>query len=178
MFLSRFFTGLGTIFIFLGLIFLYQRNNPNRLSFVSPPPYEKTINKLDSQPIRLLIKKYNIDLPILPAKIEKKQWQTTTKGASWLISSPIPGDKGNSIIYGHNWTNLMGPLVKIKPGELVKIKYKNNTTKTFVINATTEVGAKDFNILQQSSDKRITLYTCSGLFDQNRFVAIANLLVK
>ena len=63
----------------------------------------------------------SIDLPIYPASINGTSWETTTKGVSYLKNTPTPGEIGNSVMYGHNWTNLLGPLVRAKPGQKIEI---------------------------------------------------------
>ena len=55
-----------------------------------------------------MIKDLGIDLPVIPAKAKNNHWDTTDNGVSYLLSSPVPGDTGNSIFYAHNWASLFG----------------------------------------------------------------------
>lgn len=177
---------LGRLFILSGLLsyllagyYIWLRNDPNRLSFqqytYAASPSKAPVVKVAKQPlpVRIIIKELAIDLPIIPAEIIDDVWQTTTDGVSYLTSSPIPGMEGNSIIYGHNWTSLFGNLVDAVPGENVQIVYSDGSTKDFIIEYTSEVSPDTTSILAPAPDKRITLYTCSGLFDSKRFVAVA-----
>lgn len=156
-----------------GAILLFQRNNPTRLAFVSPP--ERTIMRpmMGITPVAITIKQVKINLALYPATIQNNQWPTTTKGISYLASSPIPGQKGNSIIYGHNWKSLFGPLQNTKPGDEVEITYKDSSKKKFTMLYTSIVSPEQVNILQPSKDTRITMYTCTGFLDSQRFVAVA-----
>jgi len=166
----------GLLCIFLSVLLFWQRNNPKRVMFLSAPiqrEIKPLINK--NLPTRLIINNINIDLPIFPARIYSQKWETTNQGASWLDISPAPGEIGNSIIYGHNWTNLLGNLTKAKPGNIIKIVYQDGSSKTFIVNSTAMVLPENVSVLKQTKDKRITLYTCVGLFDQKRFVVVAQL---
>jgi LPXTG-site transpeptidase (sortase) family protein len=152
---------------------LYERNNPQRVAFRTPVPQVQAVEKeIIVQPTKIQIKAVNISLPIFPTHIINGQWQTTNEGVSYLTDSPIPGNIGNSILYGHNWNNLLGPLVKVKPGDTINIAYTNSTVKTFEVEYTVEVTPNDTGILAPSKDKRITIYTCSGFLDWKRFVVV------
>jgi LPXTG-site transpeptidase (sortase) family protein len=162
------------VFCLLFSVFLYwQRVNPNRLAFASESQIKDSSYVSASPPTEVLILDVNIDLAIFPAQIHKGVWETTTKGASYLVTSPIPGQMGNSIIYAHNFTNLFGSLPKVKVGEKVLINYANFSEKTFTIKYIFQVTPQDTSILSPSTDSRLTLYTCSGFLDSKRFVVVA-----
>ena len=173
--LSKFFTGIGLICIILAGILFWQRNNPNRLAFVEIPITKKQNIAKKNLPVRIIIKDVGIDLPVYPAKIKEGNWETTTRGASWLDFSPIPGEKGNSILYGHNWTNILGKLIKIKPGKKIQIILRDGSEQTFLVESAAVISPKNVSVLKQTEDKRITLYTCVGIFDQKRFVVVARM---
>lgn len=172
------------LLIFIGISVLiyagylsWERIDPSRLAFITAPAPSKIIAS-HILPTRILIKKLQVNVPLYPASIHKNIWETTTQGASFLTSSPLPGERGNSILYAHNWTNLFGNLVMVKPGDLVTVMYKNNTKKTFIITYTAIIAPKDVHILDNSKDTRITLFTCTGFLDMNRFVAVGLLSDK
>lgn len=108
-----------------------------------------------------------------PAQIENNKWEATTKGVSYLVTSPVPGNAGNSIIYGHNWGNLLGSLSKIKPGQKIEIVLDDNEKRTFIVEHTSIIGPDQTSVLEDTSDRRITLYTCTGFLDSKRFVVTA-----
>lgn len=154
-----------------------QRTNPKRLSFVSNG-IEGNISSINTSltPKKLVIEDLDINLPILPSKVKRGEWEVVDSGVSYLTSSPLPGQIGNSILYGHNWTNLLGKLVNVKPNQVIKIKYQDGSIKNFQVKYTAVVLPKDVAILKQTTDRRITLYTCTGFFDSKRFVAVAQLI--
>lgn len=174
-------SSLSNYFILLGLLCLiffsylfWQRNNPQRLAFRDYFSKETvvTLNQL-SQPEQLIIEDLKINLQIYPFVINNGRWQVSEKGVSYLSSSPIPGEVGNSILYGHNWTNLLGSLPRIKPNQIIKIVYQDGSTKKFVVTSTQVVSWKDTSVLNQTTQPKITLYTCTGFLDSKRFVVSA-----
>ncbi len=164
------------IICFISAAFLFwQRYNPQRLAFAVSEVSSKQGLTGSQTPIEIIIKDIRLDLPIIPAKIEKGNWEATTKGVSFLSSSPVPGSVGNSILYGHNWPNLLGNILKLKTGQEIKIKFSDGSTKLFVIDSTVLVSPKEVSILAPSKTAQITLYTCTGFLDNKRFVIKAKL---
>ena len=157
----------------VGIYQLYLHETPSLLSFNNYHAQQTRVLSEKDAPVNITISRVGINLPIYTAKVVNNVWQTTDLGASYLTSSPLPGETGNSIIYGHNWTSLFGKLVNVKIGDKVVINYPDHTHKTFVIAYTSVVSPDESSILAPSKDKRITLYTCTGLFDSKRFVAVA-----
>lgn len=173
-FLASLFIAAGIIFFAFGGYYLWLQNDPNRLSFKNYKQEQaRAIVSNKELPIRVTIKDLNINLPLLPANVTENKWDVTSEGASYLLSSPIPGNEGNSIIYAHNWASLFGNLPQVKKGDVVEIEFANRARKTFVIESTSTVHPTDASILKPTNDKKITLYTCVGFLDSQRFVAIA-----
>ncbi len=172
--MDKFFTGLGVSLIIFASFLVFQRNNPNRIAFAQKESIALEENEIkESLPVNLRISSLDIDLPIYESEIKDKKWEVSNKGVSFLRSSVLPGDKGNSILYGHNWTNLLGNLTKIKTGEVVEIVFSDNTKKEFVVTLIQEVDPDDISILNNTNDNRVTIYTCSGFLDSKRFVVVA-----
>jgi len=134
---------------------------------------EQNLAKYAKKPELLIVKDLNINLPIYPAQINDGKWEATGKGVSYLSSSPIPGELGNSVFYGHNWKSILGDLTKAKPGQTIEILYADGTKKEFEIMFTQVVTPDQTQILEESNDIRITLYTCTGFLDTKRFVVTA-----
>ena len=96
---------------------------------------------------------------------------------SYLATSPLPGHKGNSILYGHNWKSLLLDLPKVKPGQSVFITNHNGTKQRFIVEYTAVVDPSQTYIIDATNDTRITLYTCTGFLDSKRFVVVAKPLI-
>ena len=164
----------GLLLVALSILLTLSRFNPRRLSFKSQPQIEEsTKNNHGALPKYITIAGTSISLPIIPSTIEDQTWETTEEGVSYLTMSPVPGEKGNSILYGHNWTDLLGPLTEVKPGQTIRIRYEDDSQKTFMVENTATVSPNDTSILMASAEPMMTIYTCTGLFDSKRFVVTA-----
>lgn len=164
----------GVAFLVFGGHLIFERYNPQKLGFDNIPSTSSG-KQIGILPKEVIIKNLGLRLPVYPARIKDNKWEATTKGVSYLVTSPIPGDTGNSIIYGHNWSNLLGNLPKIKPGDKIEVLLDNNKKRTFTVEYTSIVDPDQTHILSQTTDARITLYTCTGFLDSKRFVATATL---
>jgi len=175
-FLSTVFVLIGTTIILSSLFFIWRRNDPERLQFDNVALNDIPQSEGDISPIGISLKSLGVSLPIIPAEKNNGKWETTSEGVSYLKTSPQPGKIGNSILYGHNWGSILGSLYKSRPGDKIAIYFSNNTKKEFEVAYTQEVAPSDSSVLSETNDKRITLYTCSGIFDQKRFVVTAFLV--
>ncbi len=148
---------------------------PRRLSF-RPAPFLKTatVTSENDLPIGLIIPALGLELPILPARLNGNKWEASDKGVSYLVSSPRPGEVGNSILYGHNWPNLLGSMNLVRPGDAIEIVFADGVRKSFVTNYTSLVNPSETQILAPTRDRRLTLYTCAGFLDSKRFVVTAS----
>ena len=151
----------------------YLSQTPTLLSFNDYHVAQTQTTLQGAAPDRITISSLGIDLPVYKATIVNNVWPTTTHGASYLTSSPLPGNKGNSVIYAHDWVSLFGRLVNAKVGQQVVVTYPDWTKKTFVISYTSVVTPDEGTILAPSDDTRLTLYTCTGFLDSHRFVVVA-----
>lgn len=167
---------LGLSLILFGIALFIQRNSPYRISFNNyAPPLEKMCVNRPFTPTIIRIPSLKKVLPIIPATVQNNTWDTTDRGVSHLVTSRIPGEVGNSILYGHNWESLLGGLQNIKTGTDIEIEFNDGTKRVFTVQTSAHVSPNQTDILKQSHDKRITLYTCSGWFDSQRFVVVATL---
>jgi LPXTG-site transpeptidase (sortase) family protein len=146
---------------------LYFENYQPPVSVSSP----KTA--LSNIPVRLRLPSVSIDLLVVPAYKTDSRWPTTTKGVSYLASSPLPGDPGNSIFYGHNWTRILGNLKNSQAGDPLIIGYSDGSSKTFTVTRVETVGPNAVEILDSTDFPQITLYTCTGFLDTRRLVVFA-----
>lgn len=169
--LSSLFLLFGVLLVLVSGYLFYIRNYSNKLSFTKIPPNNSS--QKTNIATTISIPKIFKTLPIIPSKINKGKWETTEQGISFLTSTPNPGQKGNSVLYGHNYKSLLGNLAKIKPGDEIIVTFSDNSKRTFVVDTTAEVSPIQTDIIDNTNDTRITLYTCSGFFDSKRFVVVA-----
>lgn len=172
--MPKLFVVFGATCLFLAAFLIWQRNTPRRLSFRVDSLHTQQTSVVSSKiPRTLIIKDLGIELPVIGAKLENGRWEATGDGVSYLVSSAVPGEVGNSILYGHNWPNLLGKLPKAKPGQDIYVVFDDGTTKRFVIEYTSVVTPDQTHILGPSRDARLTIYTCTGFLDTKRFVVTA-----
>lgn len=170
-----------SLILFAGVCFtcffglkIYQRFQANPLSFSENPGLLAQFSE-NQFPSRIIIPSLKIDLPIFPAKAVEAQWEISETGASYLLGSGVPGQKGNMVIYSHNKRYLFGPILWIKKGTEIKIENKKNESFSYVVTETKTVSPKQVEVLLPKDKPTLTLYTCAGLADQKRFVIVANL---
>lgn len=170
-FLSGILVVIGISFFIISSYLFYIRNFSNKLSFESNPSNVRTDSNHSLS--RIEIPAINKDLPIIAASINGTKWETTQKGVSYLSSTPKPGDKGNSIMYAHNWNTLLGELNKVKPNDEIIVSFNNGEIKKFVVENTAVVDPSQTDVIKNTNDTRLTLYTCTGFLDSKRLVVVA-----
>lgn len=172
--LSSLFITAGIISLLMSAALYWEQTNPYRLSFTS---FSQTtaphLTHTTTLPAAIAIPSQHISLPIIPAEKKNNFFETTSQGVSYLISSPLPGEKGNSILYGHNWSNLLGNLIHARQGDTISVTFQDKTQKTFTVHSIVVVSPDDVSVLKNTTDSRITIYTCTGFLDNKRFVAEA-----
>lgn len=152
----------------------YGEIKKQALSF-SQAPELKTELKEELSPSRIIISSLKIDLPVTPGKIVDDVWEISDTGASYLLGSGIPGKPGNLVIYGHNKNNLFGPIRWLEKGDEIKIKNKREQEFIYKVVETKTVSPKNVEVLAPTEEAILTLYTCSGFLDSQRFIVVAKL---
>lgn len=172
--LSRFLFALAGVCFLLTAFLVWQRQVERRLAFeIDQLTAPGEAGAGNTWPVALVIKELNIELPVFPTVLEDGRWETTSEGVSYLVGSAIPGEIGNSILYGHNWPNLLGRLLQADQGQEIVIVSSAGEVKRFVIIETAVVTPNQTHVLGQTKDIRLTVYTCTGFLDRKRFVVMA-----
>lgn len=144
------------------------------LSF-NTQPIPAQIQSVTRQPIaiRIIFPKFDINQPVIESEIRNGVWEVNKEGASHLVGSANPGEKGNIIIYGHNLLSLFGKTLGTRVGQEIKIITKDSKFHTYVVTKIQTVNPGDVYVLNPTLDETITFYTCTGLLDTQRFVVTA-----
>ena len=156
---------LGLGFLAYGSILVWER--------YTPLPESQVASQTASGRAQIDIPSARIILPIYPATITDNRWEITKSGVSYLSTSPKPGARGNSVLYGHNWPRLLGRLTLVKPGDAVLIKGEDGKVVRFIVTYVFTVRPDQTEIFADTSDSRITIYTCTGFLDSKRLVVTA-----
>lgn len=176
----NFFLVLSFACFLLFSFFVFERYSPRRLAF-SVDTYPNTpLENSQSYPVSIYLERVNIEVPVIKSEVKNGVWQTSTKAVSYLAGSGVPGVKGNAVMYGHNWPNMLAKLTRVVPGDVIVVTMNDGNKLKYTVELTQTVTPDQVHILSQTEDTRITLYTCSGFFDTKRFVvtAIADSLNK
>lgn len=172
--LGKFCIGVGILLMIWGSFLMWRRSDSRYFDLVESKKTLATIAPYtNAMPVRLSISSIDVSLPIIPSKISKGIWEESTIGISYIARSPVPGELGNSILYGHNWPTLLGSLPKVKPGDKISIDYQNAKPRTFTIVFINTVLPNTTSVLMPTTDRRITLYTCTGFLDSKRLIVTA-----
>ncbi len=108
---------------------------------------------------------------------------TMNKGFWHFPPSSFPGQKGNMVVIGHRYAKLppnkdtFFNLDKVKVGDKIEV-IQNNNQFTYIVTETKVVEKNDISVLQDYSDYRITLITCSPLWTSKQRLVIVGKLDK
>lgn len=172
----------GLILIFIGItsflvaVFLKEYQG-NPLSFSQAPEPVNIVEEGDL-PEKILISKVGIDLPVLPTEVIDGSWEVSDEGASYLLGSGIPGREGNVIIYSHNKNHLFGPIRWLGEDDEIRLINKKGDEFIYRIKETKTVSPETIEVLSPTEEATLTLYTCAGFLDRERFVVVAKLQLE
>lgn len=123
-------------------------------------------------PLRIVVPKFNIDLSIVEAPVVNGVWETSETTASHGIGSADPGQIGNTVIFAHAREGLFLPLRDIAKDQLIYVLTKDHWYRYRVTDSKL-VTPDQVEVIGQSTDERLTLFTCSGFFDEKRLIVTA-----
>jgi len=155
----------GILCLMYGFVLLMRRHTPIEVSPISDSPQQLFPSTISIPSLELI-------LPVTHSDLRDGKWEISDSAVSYLSSSPVPGTKGNSVLYGHNWPSLLGELDRIKPGDRIKVS-GNGQEVNYLVYYVTTVSPSDVSIYDDTTDYRLTLYTCSGFMDSKRLVVTA-----
>lgn len=124
------------------------------------------------QPLRIIIPKVNIDLPIVEARVVRGLWDLSETSASHGMGSASPGELGNTVIFAHARDELFGPIRKLKKDDVIYILTRDNWYKYTVIE-TKLVEPRDVEVIAPTTKETLTIFTCSGFLDSKRLIVVA-----
>lgn len=113
---------------------------------------------------------------LMPTLLTQGQWPLSTETGHYLLNSAPLNQQGNVIVYGHNTDDVFGWLLDVKPADQLALTDQSGTTYHYQIESISDVTANDVSWLKPSEQSILTVYTCSGWFDQYRRVVRARLI--
>lgn len=174
---SQLFLALGALCLAVWSRMLFLRYRPLSTQ-INNPSEPVSINSTPAPTVtlrypRLFIPKLAMSWAIYPSSLKSGKWTTSNLGLSHGNTTPLPPAAGNSVLYGHNWPNMLSQLTSVVPGDKIIYYVDSTTYYEYIISNTATVPASDSSLTAQTQDPRITLYTCTGWMDQDRFVVVA-----
>ena len=170
---------LSLILIILGAALIVYPVANKALATITPTIKQQVIStNTSSKPAKLYIPKLTKILYISNGQVVGDRWAISETGVSYLVSSALPGQTGNSVIYGHNRNDILGYLPKVTSGDPVYVVLANGDYVKYEVAETKVIQPSQVEILNQSQDSRLTIYTCTGFLDTARFVVVAEQIDK
>lgn len=164
---SSIFLILGILFTGWGVVEYIQDNMPNRYAFAD----FQQASSVEVVPVQIGFK--NTFIPLVVGKIVDGVWPLSNNSAVYLDGSGQIGKTGNAVIYGHDTNKVFSGLKKLIPGDQITLRTKEGDEYIYQIELVQTITPDQTHILAPTSDERITLYTCEGIFSQKRRVLVA-----
>lgn len=114
-----------------------------------------------------------VDVDIDPQVYANGSWTISPVNASYLTASALPGFPGNIIIYGHNTRGILGNIRALKGYEQITLTMSDGAPRTYKVESISEVNPNNTELLKPTNKETLTIYTCSGFMDSQRFVVRA-----
>ena len=114
----------------------------------------------------------NIDLPITESKIVDGYWELSENTASHGEGSANPGEKGNIVVFAHAREGLFYNLKDVKKDDVVYL-FTKDKWRTYKVRDITSVFPNQVEVIKPTSNETLTLYTCTGFYDEKRLIVRA-----
>lgn len=138
-------------------------------------PQRVGASEFQTAPVKIIVPSIGVSLPVATAKIAYNTWEVNPKGASFGESTTLPGNEGNSVIFAHARPHLFGNLPEVKPGEYIHI-FTDKDWFVYQVEETLVVNPENVEVIFANGGYELTLYTCTGYQDTQRFVVKAHLV--
>ncbi len=150
--------------IFTQLQYLFDKPNPTpaaQTASTSVVPGDPTIS----------IPKINVFSPVVyePSVAEGNVQKALESGVVHYGNTPLPGQPGNSVIFGHssndwwepgNYKFIFGLLDKLAPGDRFSVDYQSRRY-IYEVASTKVVAPTDVSVLNPTAEPTMTLITCT-----------------
>ncbi|MCM2427699.1 class F sortase [Streptomyces sp. RKAG337] len=141
----------------------------------TPPP--ATAPATPGDPTRVVIPSLGVDSSLLRLGLNADQTVQVPPSdqgmtAGWYTNSAVPGQRGSSVVIGHNNTRhgkaVFHDLAKIKKGADIAVRGADGKTVHFTVTATQTVSKKTFptqQVYAPTPTPTLRLITCDGSID-------------
>lgn len=169
---------LAGFLIFIGfLLIMYVASKNFNFSLYKQVKEAQKQNQIEEKKaykaVKIAIPKINKVLDITDGTFDGKRWVVSERGVSFYVNSSLPEQGGNTVLYGHNKKVVLGGLTALKAGDQIELTLDNGDALIYEVYETKTIKPTEVDILNQTSEPRLTIYTCSGFLDTSRFVVLA-----
>lgn len=123
-------------------------------------------------PVRIIVPKRDISVSVNEAEIVNGYWKVFDKVASHGMGSAYPGHSGNTVIFAHAREGLFYNLKNVSIGDEVLV-FTKNRWYSYNVSEIKSVYPSQTEVIAQTKDQRLTLYTCDGFADEKRLIVVA-----
>lgn len=168
---------IGLLFLSLALIILFSpqlmpkkiADNKNPIKINSALYSSKIVV---NDPVRILIPKSDIDIKVVDAQIVNGYWELSENSASYGLGSGTPGTKSNTVIFAHARQGLFYNLKDVQLNDIVYV-FTKNAWYRYKVNKIDAVYPNQKEVIQPTKNEVLTLYTCTGFYDEKRLIVTA-----
>ncbi len=166
---------IGLFLIFIALIILIYSfpipKNANTNPIIINSKLLESKEK-ENIPTIILIPKADIDLKITPSKVVNGYWELSETTASYGLGSGHPGHKSNTVVFAHAREGLFLNLKDVKLKDTIYVFTKDKWFR-YKVNKITAVYPNQIEVIQPTKKETLTLFTCSGFYDEKRLIVTA-----
>ena len=146
---------------------------------VLPPALvlQQTAPEANTQPVHLELIKAGVSVKVEPGYLQNGRWSVVPDAANYLVSSSLPDEGGNILIYGHNKKEVLANLKQAEIGEVVELTSKDGQKRQYRIVKRYVTGSNDTSPLEERMEETLTIYTCTGFLDTKRLVIEGQLII-
>lgn len=166
--------GLLALTMYQKIDFINQKRGMQRLLSVwlnQQNSVEKTVEVIEGKPVKIYIPEIGVATNIIDGNYEEttNTWNVSNTDAQFATISRLPNNQdGNTLIYGHNSQNIFGPTKKLKTGYMAYVLTENGRLFEYKYVSSEEVSPDNTDIFNYTGSPRLTIATCTGLFNEKR----------
>lgn len=147
----------------------YFRNRALQVNQSVVAQYTEPQEDTSKVPVHIKIPWY-VDIPVQKEAYDNGNWTISEATASYLAQSSRPGEGGNIIIYGHNKREILGNIRVLIGREIITLTTEDGLEYQYQVTETARVEPTQVEYLQPTDEEVLTLYTCDGFMDRQRFI--------
>lgn len=129
------------------------------------------IRAIKGTPVRIVIPSLAIDLPVGVGSYNPNDgsWSIDASKPYYADTSvPINDSNGQTLIYGHNQSQVFAALVTIPPGAQAEVYTDNGYAFHYAYSSMTKVIPTDMSVFKTNGPPTLVLQTCAGPWDAYR----------